>query len=404
MESRITPPAALLLLPPPPSFAFDLVKDVFEVSISDALGKLTAALEGTHHIPTLDIALGIPDLLSSSSRPRARVFPQLQLYLTNVYTLIGAVATARDLELDSPGGIDARVIFFNYHSPDSADSSPSNDSVSQFGPILDLQTLASSGREWDYVFYPSHATGKELADSFLCRVPGPSKNHTASTIQAISSSGDWSVPQPLLVPDGQLPAVPHYSVAVGGTFDHLHVGHKLLLTATALAIEPLEANNADQERVLTVGVTGDAMLAKKKYAEFLESWEERFQSTANFLSAIIDFAPDSAPRIQRTTAVDGKGQMVIMKVRPNLTFKFVEFFDVCGPTITDEKISALVLSKETQAGGATVNDERAKKHWPILTIFEVDVLQSSKATNINSFEAKISSTDIRQKRMKLAQA
>ncbi|KAJ5579848.1 uncharacterized protein N7459_005833 [Penicillium hispanicum] len=402
MASRISPPAALLLLPPPPSFTFGRIRSAFEASVSDALVRTTETLEGTNRIATLDIALSIPELLSPRLRPRAKFFPQLQHYLTGIYTLVGAVATARDLELDSPGGIDVRVIFLDNISSDSAGSSLSNASFSQFGPILDLQALASSGRAWDYVFYPGHPAGQELADSFLSRTPGPSKNQTASIMQAISSSGDWSVPQPLLVPDDQLPAVPHYSVAVGGTFDHLHVGHKLLLTATALALEPLTSADPGRKRVLTIGVTGDAMLARKQYAEFLETWEERFQSTANFLSAIMDFAPDNAPRIQRTSTADGHGCVVIVNIQPNLTLKFVEFFDVCGPTVTDEHISALVLSKETRAGGATVNDERAKKHWPPLVIFEVDVLQSSEATDVNSFEAKISSTDIRRRRMNMA--
>ena len=43
---------------------------------------------------------------------------------------------------------------------------------------------------------------------------------------------------------------------MGGTFDNLHAGHKRLLTA---------ASNLSNER-LTIGVTSDAYLAKKKKA------------------------------------------------------------------------------------------------------------------------------------------
>ena len=122
-------------------------------------------------------------------------------------------------------------------------------------------------------------------------------------------------------------------MVVGGTFDHLHVGHKLLLTAVALVLEPLDR---EREGRLTIGVTGDALLVNKKYAEVLESWEERWQSTADFLTAIMDFSPE--------------------------------------------------------------------KKSP-LAVFEVDVLQSGEAataTDLEGFESKISSTDIRRRRVHLA--
>jgi phosphopantetheine adenylyltransferase len=183
------------------------------------------------------------------------------------------------------------------------------------------------------------------------------------------------------------------------------LGHKLLLTALALTLEPPSEADQGQERLLTVGVTGDALLKNKKYAEFLESWDARFQSTAAFLRAIMDFSPDNTPRTERTTAPGPNGNFVVMKIQPNLTFKFVEIWDPYGPTITEESLTALVVSKETASGGAAVNDERAKKGWKSLAIFEVDVLQTGEVTDVmdaNNFESKISSTDIRRRRMNLA--
>lgn len=52
---------------------------------------------------------------------------------------------------------------------------------------------------------------------------------------------------------------------MGGTFDHMHLGHKLLLTQACLLTKD----------VLHVGVTGDNLLQKKAYSEFLESFEKR---------------------------------------------------------------------------------------------------------------------------------
>lgn len=396
-----TSAAALLLLPPPPSFAFKSVKDVFERPLADILVKLVKALNGSNSIVTLDIVLQIPDLLSPSTRPQAKVFAPLQHYLTSIYTLVGAVAAAHNIELDSPGGIDARVLF----TGDSRSSLSASSGLS-FGPIVDLQSLVTSGRRWNHVFYLNEEAGSKLFQDFT-RTSEAQNVHTVINGQAISNISNWSIPASLLRSEGHEGASiqPHYSVIVGGTFDHLHLGHKLLLTALALTLEPPSEADYGQERLLTVGVTGDALLKNKKYAEFLESWDARFQSTAAFLRSIMDFSPNNAPRTERTTAPGPNGNFVVMRIQPNLTFKFVEIWDPYGPTITEETLTALVVSKETASGGAAVNDERAKKGWKSLAIFEVDVLQTGEATDVadaNNFESKISSTDIRRRRMNLA--
>ncbi|KAJ5142816.1 uncharacterized protein N7515_001603 [Penicillium bovifimosum] len=399
MATDTNPPSALLLLPPPPAFSFAQVKNAFEPSLVDVYAKLSKALNGSNRTAVLDIVLAIPDLLSPSCKPRAKVFAQLQHYLTSVYTLVGAVCATQNIELDSPGGIDTRVVFIDPSEDSSAQASDS----SRFGPILHLQTLANSGRSWDSIFYLTNTAGKKLANSFTNSVGSQARDGAAANLQAITSNADWAIPS-LLIPDNQQPSTPHYSVVVGGTFDHLHVGHKLLLTAVALVMEPLDRG---QEGRLTIGVTGDALLVNKKYAEFLESWEERWQNTAAFLTAIMDFSPKrESPQIERAFAPGPNGKTVLTRIQPNLAFEFVEISDPFGPTITQENLGAIVVSKETHSGGAAVNDERVKKGWKPLAVFEVDVLQSGEVaattTDVESFESKISSTDIRRRRLHLA--
>lgn len=399
-SDHINSPSALLLLPPPPAFSFAQVKDVFQPSLVDVYTKLSNALSGSNRTAVLDIALAIPDLISPSCQPRAKVFAQLQHYLTSVYTLVGAVCATQNIELDSPGGIDTRVVFIDASENTSAIQASGS---SRFGPILDIRSLANSGRCWDYVFYLSNITGQNLANSFTNSVGSQDRNGRAASMQAITSEPDWTISGHLLIPDHQHPSTPQYSVVVGGTFDYLHVGHKLLLTAVALVLEPLDRG---QEGRLTIGVTGDALLVNKKYAEFLESWEERWQSTAAFLTAIMDFSPEKkSPQIERAFTPGPNGKMVVVRIQPNLAFEFVEISDPFGPTITEENLGAIVVSKETHSGGAAVNEERVKKGWKGLAVFEVDVLQSGEAatvTDVEGFESKISSTDVRRRRAHLA--
>jgi phosphopantetheine adenylyltransferase len=387
MSADRTNPSALLLLPPPPAFSVDKVKEAFAPSLIDVLTKLSEDVHGSSRIAVLDVALVIP--LTPDCKPRAKVFAQLQQYLTSVYSLVGALCATHNIELDTPGGIDVRLVFIDHASgiplTEASDSS-------LFGPVLGLQSLANSGRRWDHVFYLSNTIGEDLAKSFI---DAQTQDDRTASMQAITCSPDWTIPQPLLIPDDQ-PSTsnPHSSVIVGGTFDHLHLGHKLLLTAVALALEPL-----DQEGRLIFGVTGDALLVNKKHAEFLEDWEQRWQNTASFLLAIMDFSPDKkSPEIERTFSP----KAVLVKIHPKLTFDFVEISEPFGPTITRENIDAIVVSRETRSGGAAVNDERMKKGWKPLAVFEVDVLQTDGALGNENFESKISSTEVRRRRAHLA--
>ncbi len=65
-------------------------------------------------------------------------------------------------------------------------------------------------------------------------------------------------------------------VALGGTFDHLHVGHKILLTMASIIAD----------RKIIVGVTDDAMLTKKSNAALLEPIDERIACVNAFISLV----------------------------------------------------------------------------------------------------------------------
>ncbi|KAL8934046.1 MAG: hypothetical protein Q9216_006098 [Gyalolechia sp. 2 TL-2023] len=197
----------------------------------------------------------------------------------------------------------------------------------------------------------------------------------------------------------------HTSVAVGGTFDHLHVGHKLLLSMTALVLSLAEPSGNEQNRSITVGITGDKLLAKKKFCDYLQDWHQRQAAVQAFLEAFLVIeAPSHQNLSDQTGKQEGTQQRrVSSSWLSGLVVHYVEIFDAFGPTITDETISALVLSAETRAGGRAVNEKRAEKGWSALDVFEVDVLDlSSKDVGaseeeMDDFRNKISSTEIRRR-------
>lgn len=397
-SDRISPPYALLLLPAPPSSAVRQLKDAYGRALSQVFSDLVKGPNSRNRIAQLDIALTVPGILSPEYRPRARIFASLQRLLANFYTVIGAISAAQDVELDGPGGVDVRIVFVDDTAPASEPHGPLQ------GPVIDLRTLAGSERGWDQVYVLDSAEGQQLASLFK-PYAGPRSYITVPSGVASASH------EPLLRADADRGAHINDSVVLGGTFDHLHIGHKLLLTAMAFTLDPVDEPESAEQRYFVVGITGDAMLVNKKYREFLESWEERWHSVASFLTAIIDFAPskDNANAIQRINKPGPNGKQVVVKISSNLSIRLVEISDPFGPTITEENFRALIVSAETRAGGKAVNDERAKKGWAPLEVLEVDVLQSGAVeevadTSAQNFESKISSTDIRRRRMELSQA
>lgn len=141
------------------------------------------------------------------------------------------------------------------------------------------------------------------------------------------------------------------TVAVGGTFDRLHAGHRLLLTAAAWASRVL----------LIIGVTGETMLRNKRHKELINSFEERSKRAVDF-----------ARRVKRTL--------------PNVVA--AELVDAAGPTATDPSICALVVSRETADGARRINETRVKHGLNAMAIIVVDVLDTK--------EQKLSSSALRE--------
>lgn len=118
---------------------------------------------------------------------------------------------------------------------------------------------------------------------------------------------------------GQFPVV-----AIGGTFDRLHAGHKLMLSIASLLAS----------KSIVCGITGiilcillldcidESMCHDKKYSEKIQPWDIRATNLIDFLQ---DFNSKS-------------------------TIQLVKLMDPFGPTITEPNIDAIVVSHETLQG------------------------------------------------------
>jgi cytidyltransferase-like protein len=139
-------------------------------------------------------------------------------------------------------------------------------------------------------------------------------------------------------------------VAVGGTFDELHKGHKALL------LKAFEVG----EQVL-IGLCTDEFVAKMKKPHMVASYEERLKELKAFL--------EEHGLTERA--------------------KIIPLNDAYGVTLQKGCLEALVVSRETEPTAKKINEERAKLGLEPLNIIVIDMVPSEN-------HAPISTTRIRK--------
>ncbi|MDO8609588.1 MAG: pantetheine-phosphate adenylyltransferase [bacterium] len=137
----------------------------------------------------------------------------------------------------------------------------------------------------------------------------------------------------------------YYHVAIGGTFDHLHKGHKQLIN-TALKYG----------QIVSIGITTDEFIQNKLYADKIELYAERKKSVISYIK---------------------------QQHRTNKIYIF-PLSSMVGSTDTDGTIEALVVSKDTFANAVKINKIRKQNHLPKLQIILTKMVKDNFGNIISS--------------------
>lgn len=389
-------PCWLLILSAPSSeITLSSLRVAYGPGLSQCLQQASKVSAGASNV-VLDVAIAYNDVTNFT-------YSRVQTLLGLMYKLTCIICTEQQIDLQYDNDVDIRIIFFR----DEEATRPEN--VTFQKSVIDLQALAKINRVWQRLCSLESEIGETLLRRFL-RIKRDTSQHAIPESQIERFPGGVTMlqhPPSHSEPEGNT-FHRHHSVAVGGTFDHLHAGHKLLLTMTALVLDP----EPSPGWCIAVGITGDELLKKKQYREELESFEERLFAVRHFLLDILELI-SPIHTLQSTSRVESSephGRTVHDVLKSGLSVKYVEIFDPCGPTLTEESITGLILSGETRKGGQIVNEKRGEKGWHALEVFEVDVLdtQEGEAGNQSQvddkFQSKISSTDIRRRVLQRSKA
>ncbi|KAK5636854.1 hypothetical protein RRF57_012566 [Xylaria bambusicola] len=387
---------SLLLLPPPPQPADHASLSVaYGPALKAAITKLKNEDHHSERGSVLFVAITSAILTAPGPNQKSLSWPAAQSVLARIYSIVALICAQLSVPSEmhaGPDSIDVRVIFIHYDPSRPIRQAPRPAIDVNNTIIIDLHTFASAYHPWHEIFHVNSEPGYRLFTSYMKiyeQVQTLRQDQLVVVESGLSLSENPSPPaQTKLCP----------IVCLGGTFDHLHAGHKLLLTAAALLLKVPDSPETTPARFI-IGITGDELLKRKKYAEFVQPWDLRVTNVVEFLASLLQLSKQGwvEPDVTKN---DGK---VIARFRDGtIEIHCVMLQDAFGPTTAEEEMDALVVSGETRSGGDAVNARRRELGWHELEIFEVDVLDAGDSTGSSAtktdFATKISSTAIRERK------
>ncbi|MCJ7647906.1 MAG: pantetheine-phosphate adenylyltransferase [Candidatus Lokiarchaeota archaeon] len=140
-------------------------------------------------------------------------------------------------------------------------------------------------------------------------------------------------------------------IGLGGTFDHLHDGHKYLLKIALSLSHNIE-----------IGLTSQDLLKDKKFASKLEDYKTREVHLKNFIISFTD--------LKRVNIVE------------------INDWDDMAKYSQDPEYEGLILSQETYLNGVKLNELREKQGLKPIILIVIPLIRDNKKN-------KISSTSIR---------
>jgi pantetheine-phosphate adenylyltransferase len=134
-------------------------------------------------------------------------------------------------------------------------------------------------------------------------------------------------------------------VAVGGTFDEFHKGHRTLLEAAFQV-----------GKTVLIGLCTDDFVDKMRKPHEVAPFAVRLEELKGFM---------------RKQGWSSRAEVVPL-------------YDAYGPALTEESIDALVVSEETEQVACVINAKRRERHLKPLTIVTVDMVLAENSNPIST--------------------